>query len=63
MTAAEKRYEEWLKGTEGFADLQEELTALRGNAAEISDRFFKELAFGTGGLRGKLGAGTNRMNV
>lgn len=63
MTAAEKRYEEWLKETEGFADLQEELTALRGNAAEISDRFFKELAFGTGGLRGKLGAGTNRMNV
>lgn len=62
MTKAEQRYEEWLAGTEKFPALHGELLSLRGRGSEISDRFFKELAFGTGGLRGKLGAGTNRMN-
>ena len=40
-----------------------ELYALSGNETEIKDRFYKELEFGTAGLRGVLGAGTNRMNI
>lgn len=45
------------------ADLQEELASVKGNEAEIRDRFYRDLEFGTGGLRGVIGAGTNRMNV
>lgn len=45
------------------ADLAEELKKIRDNDAEITDRFFRELEFGTGGLRGVIGLGTNRMNV
>ena len=44
-------------------ELAEELRAIEGNEEEILDRFWQDLAFGTGGLRGVLGAGTNRMNV
>ena len=44
-------------------DLQEELISVEGNEDEILDRFYKNLEFGTGGLRGVIGAGTNRMNV
>ncbi len=44
-------------------DLQEELSSIDGNEEEILDRFYKNLEFGTGGLRGVIGAGTNRMNV
>ena len=40
-----------------------ELAAIEGDEAAISDRFYRDLAFGTGGLRGVLGAGTNRMNL
>jgi phosphoglucomutase len=40
-----------------------ELTSIEKNEKEIEDRFYKELEFGTAGLRGKLGAGTNRMNI
>ncbi len=40
-----------------------ELEAIKDNEAEIEDRFYKELEFGTAGLRGKIGAGTNRMNI
>ena len=42
---------------------KEELLALKGNDAEIEDRFYRDLEFGTGGLRGVIGAGTNRMNI
>ncbi|HJA94002.1 MAG TPA: phospho-sugar mutase [Candidatus Eisenbergiella merdipullorum] len=42
---------------------KDELAAIEGNEAEIEDRFYRELEFGTGGLRGVIGAGTNRMNV
>lgn len=45
------------------ADLQEELSSVDGKEEEILDRFYKNLEFGTGGLRGVIGAGTNRMNV
>ena len=53
----------WLKKTEGNAELHGELSAIEGKEDEISDRFYRALEFGTGGLRGVLGAGTNRMNV
>ena len=56
-------YERWL-GTElDDPDLTEELNQIKGNVDEINDRFYRNLAFGTGGLRGVIGAGTNRMNV
>ena len=44
-------------------DLQEELASIGGDPEGISDRFYRDLAFGTGGLRGVIGAGTNRMNI
>ena len=40
-----------------------ELEAIKDNEAEIEDRFYRQLEFGTGGLRGVIGAGTNRMNI
>ncbi len=55
-----KLYNEWLGNCEG--KLKEELLAIAGNEKDIEDRFYKDLEFGTGGLRGVLGAGTNRMN-
>jgi phosphoglucomutase len=45
------------------ADLAEELSSINGNQDEILDRFYRNLEFGTAGLRGVLGAGTNRMNI
>lgn len=56
-------YDVWCKMAVDDADLQTELEAVAGNDAEIRDRFYRDLEFGTGGLRGVLGAGTNRMNV
>lgn len=62
MTAQEK-YNEWLKRLPEDSDLREELTAIRENKEEINDRFYQEIVFGTAGLRGICGAGTNRMNA
>lgn len=58
-----KVYEKWC--TDGYFDeaTQTELKALEGNETEIEDRFYRQLEFGTGGLRGVIGAGTNRMNI
>lgn len=56
-------YEYWLKNAVKDPDLTKELQEIRGDDAEILDRFYKSLEFGTGGLRGVIGAGTNRMNV
>ena len=56
-----KEYTRWRKQTLP-ADLSEELEAIRGNEEEIYDRFCRTIAFGTSGLRGKMGAGTNRIN-
>lgn len=58
-----KRYEEWLANTYFDEATRAELAALRGNETEIKERFYKDLEFGTGGLRGILGAGINRMNL
>ena len=58
-----EKYNFWLEN-EYFSDqAKEELRALRGNEEEIKGRFYKDLEFGTGGLRGKIGMGTNRMNI
>lgn len=55
----------WLNKATDDPDIQQELRALDpcADKAEIDDRFYRNLAFGTGGLRGVIGAGTNRMNV
>ena len=55
-------YEQWISGEEFDAETKTELLSIKGNAHEIEDRFYKELEFGTAGLRGVVGAGTNRMN-
>jgi phosphoglucomutase len=55
-------YKLWLEKATKDPDLQEELKSIEGKEEEISDRFYRELEFGTGGLRGVIGAGTNRMN-
>lgn len=56
-------FERWLKEPLDDSDLTEELTSIQGQPEEINDRFYRDLEFGTGGLRGVIGAGTNRMNV
>ena len=56
-------YERWLSQPLDDPDLTEELKSIQGQEDEINDRFYRELEFGTGGLRGVIGAGTNRMNV
>ena len=56
-------YESWLTNPYFDEDTKKELQALEGNDKEIEDRFYRELEFGTAGLRGVIGAGTNRMNI
>ena len=58
-----KVYEEWL--TNPFFDeaTRQELAAIKDDEREIKERFYMDLEFGTAGLRGIIGAGTNRMNV
>ena len=58
-----EEYEGWLKRFANDAETVRELQSIAGDEKEIEDRFYTELAFGTGGLRGVLGMGTNRMNV
>ena len=56
-----KEYQRWL--TDSYEDTKAELRAIEGDKAEIEDRFYRTLEFGTAGLRGVIGAGTNRMNI
>ena len=58
-----KQYDLWCEKAILDKDLSEELKSIKGNDEAISDAFYKNLEFGTGGLRGVIGAGTNRMNV
>ena len=60
---ARKIYKFWL--TDSYFDEQtkEELRSIAGDEKEIEERFYRDLEFGTGGLRGIIGAGTNRMNI
>ena len=53
----------WLEDDYFDQETKNELLAIKDNQGEIEDRFYKELEFGTGGLRGIIGAGTNRMNL
>ena len=59
-----KEYTRWCALAKGLdADVEQELAAIQGEEEKIQDAFYRDLAFGTGGLRGVIGAGTNRMNV
>lgn len=58
-----EEYQRWLAADLQDADLSPELRKIQGNDEEIKDRFAVSLQFGTAGLRGILGAGTNRMNI
>ena len=57
------KYEQWCQDPIFDKETKAELSAIAGDEKEIEDRFYKDLSFGTGGLRGVIGAGTNRMNV
>ena len=63
MTDIMAKYDLWCARATEDADVVAELNAVAGNEGEIRDRFYRELAFGTGGLRGVIGAGSNRMNI
>ena len=63
MKMYQKEYERWLNADLEDADLRPELAGIEGNDDEIKERFALALKFGTAGLRGVLGAGTNRMNI
>ena len=56
-------YESWLSNPYFDEDTKDELRAIAEDENEIKERFYKELEFGTAGLRGIIGAGTNRMNI
>ena len=62
MNTSMQEYQNWLALTAGNAQEQEELRALESDPAELEDRFYRELSFGTAGMRGVLGLGSNRMN-
>ena len=56
-------YESWLNNPYFDEATRAELQAIAGNEKEIEERFYMDLEFGTAGLRGVIGAGTNRMNI
>ena len=58
-----ERYQEWLSNPYFDADTKAELEGLKDDENEIKERFYTDLEFGTAGLRGVIGAGTNRMNI
>ncbi len=58
----QKRYEEWCQHLADVDPLKKELVSIKDDEKDKEDRFYKDLSFGTAGLRGKVGAGTNRMN-
>ncbi len=62
MNDYRKEYQKWLQTESLDSDLKKELENMKDIEAEIKDRFYCDLSFGTAGLRGILGAGTNRMN-
>ncbi len=63
MDDFKKKYEYWLTDSYFDEETKAELNSIKDNEAEIEDRFYKDLEFGTGGLRGVIGAGSNRMNI
>jgi len=63
MADIQKLYEQWLAKATADPDLKAELESIKNDEDGKNDRFYRDLEFGTGGLRGVIGAGTNRMNV
>ncbi len=63
MSTIEEKYAVWCRRATDDPDLITELEAIRQQPDEIRERFYRELSFGTGGLRGIIGAGENRMNI
>lgn len=63
MLNYKEKYYEWLNSPFIDSDSKNELKNIEHNEKEIEDRFYKDLSFGTGGLRGVMGAGSNRMNI
>lgn len=59
----QSQWNAWRKYDLKDLDLKEELDGIQSDESEITDRFYRDLEFGTGGLRGVIGAGTNRMNI
>lgn len=58
-----EKYNQWIENEYFDEATRQELTDLKGNDEEVKDRFYKDLEFGTAGLRGVLGAGSNRINI
>ena len=58
-----ENYKEWMDSPYFDEATKQELKSVGGDEKELEDRFYRELEFGTGGLRGVIGAGTNRMNI
>src|SRR5690625_1284849 len=63
MTNWKSAYEQWLHFDKLDDSLKEELNQLKDNKQELEDAFYQDLSFGTGGMRGVMGPGTNRMNI
>ena len=63
MMEYREKYEEWLSNPYFDADTKAELKGIENDEKEIKERFYKDLEFGTAGLRGIIGAGTNRLNI
>ncbi|HLT54676.1 MAG TPA: phospho-sugar mutase [Bacillota bacterium] len=63
MTSWKKVYDKWKSFPQLDPNLQQQLLEIEHDPAELEDAFYKELTFGTGGMRGVLGPGTNRMNI
>lgn len=59
----QEQYQEWLTNPYFDEETKQELKAIADNENEIKERFYKDLEFGTAGLRGVIGAGTNRLNI
>jgi len=57
-----EKYEQWLESPFFDEETKEELRNIKDDEGEIEDRFYKDLEFGTAGLRGVMGSGSNRMN-
>lgn len=63
MSDYKKNYERWVSSPATSEETKQELLSIADNEKEIEERFYRELEFGTAGMRGILGAGTNRMNI
>ena len=60
---AREQFESWLNSDYFDDETKKELLSIRNDEKEIEERFYRELEFGTAGLRGIIAAGTNRMNI